>query len=138
MITKIVIGTLVSAFLAFMIYGWIYDNRAIKKGKRKLTKLGYEFLEQRIHNAHYGLYFRAQGHHLYAKYTLKKDGSFDWIDGSPEEKLEVKLQKITRKLTISNQASHTMAANARLFRNDHMNTNLNRFGTSTEAAIVWI
>ena len=37
-----------------------------------------------------------------------------------------------------NQASHTMSANARLFHNDPMEINLNRLGTSTEAAIVWI
>ena len=37
-----------------------------------------------------------------------------------------------------NKASHTMAANARLFRNDLMNTRLNRLGTSIKAAIVWI
>gem|GEM_PF-1717910 len=31
-----------------------------------------------------------------------------------------------------------MSANARLFYNDPMKINLNRLGTSTEAAIVWI
>ncbi|EDY81576.1 hypothetical protein VDG1235_1194 [Verrucomicrobiia bacterium DG1235] len=36
------------------------------------------------------------------------------------------------------QASHTMAVNARLFQFDPMEINLNRLGTSTEAAIVWI
>lgn len=38
----------------------------------------------------------------------------------------------------ANQASHTMSANARLFCNDPIEINLNRTGTSTEAAIVWI
>ena len=37
-----------------------------------------------------------------------------------------------------NQASHTMSANARPFHIDPMEINLNRLGTSTEAAIVWI
>ncbi len=31
-----------------------------------------------------------------------------------------------------------MSANARLFHNDAMKININRLGTSTEAAIVWI
>jgi len=38
----------------------------------------------------------------------------------------------------SNQESHTMAANARLFRNERIQNHLNSNGTSTEAAIAWI
>ncbi|EDY80396.1 hypothetical protein VDG1235_5 [Verrucomicrobiia bacterium DG1235] len=38
----------------------------------------------------------------------------------------------------SNQTSHTMSANARLFHFDPMEINLNRIGTSTEAGSVWI
>ncbi len=41
-------------------------------------------------------------------------------------------------MNYANQASHTMAANARLFRNERFQNNLNSNGTSTEAAIVWI
>ncbi|MBK1876977.1 hypothetical protein [Pelagicoccus mobilis] len=38
----------------------------------------------------------------------------------------------------SNQAAHTMSANARLFRDDRMKINITTNGTSTEADIVWL
>ncbi len=44
----------------------------------------------------------------------------------------------TKMKDLANQASHTMAANARLFRKERIQNHLKPNGTSTEAAIVWI
>ncbi len=62
------------------------------------------------------------------------------MDTMMEVDLETLAVEETAEVTKNqqNKASHTMSANARLLCHEPMNTNFNRLGTSTEAAIVWL
>lgn len=87
------------ALLAFLLLAlikilvYISDRGAERKGKRYCESRAYTFKKVEAFPNHYGLYFKKDEMHFYASFHYERDGSFTWIKGSPEEKINARLRK---------------------------------------------
>ncbi|WP_215226767.1 hypothetical protein [Echinicola shivajiensis] len=100
-IVGIVIGSIVELIL--LLFGFIKlmtllsDKGAERKGRKYCIERGYEFKKVEAYPNHYGLFLKKDNMHIYASFHYERDGSFTWIKGSPEEKIEARLKKKSDK-----------------------------------------
>ena len=68
-----------------------------RKGRKYCTDRGYEFKKVEAYPNHFGLFLKKENMHIYASFHHESDGSFTWIKGSPEEKIQARLEKKRKK-----------------------------------------
>ncbi|MFA9187976.1 hypothetical protein AAGV33_13775 [Flavobacterium sp. FBOR7N2.3] len=76
---------------------FLADKSAEKKGRKYCNDRGYEFKKIEAYPNHYGLFLKKDNMHIYASFHYERDGSFTWIKGSPEDKIEARLAKKSEK-----------------------------------------
>ena len=96
-----VLVTILGLILFFLglikLMGFLADKGAERKGRKYCKDRGYEFQKVEAYPNHYGLFLKKDNMHIYASFHYERDGSFTWIKGSPEDKIEARLLKKSEK-----------------------------------------
>jgi len=69
------------------------DKSAAKNGRKYCEARGYTFKKVEAFPNHYGLFFIKDKMHFYASFDYERNGKFAWKKGSPEEKIQERLEK---------------------------------------------
>jgi hypothetical protein len=97
----IIVGSIIGLILLLLglikLLGYLADKGAKRKGRKYCEARGYEFIKVEAYPNHYGLFLKKDNINIYASFHYERDGSFTWIKGSPEEKIEARLIKKSEK-----------------------------------------
>lgn len=100
-IIGIVLGSIIGLILLLLgfikLMTFLSDKGAERKGRKYCIDRGYEFKKVEAYPNHYGLFLKKDNMHIYASFHYERDGSFTWIKGSPEDKIEARLTKKSDK-----------------------------------------
>lgn len=101
-IVGLILGSIVGlivlllGFVKLMVY--FGDKGAQRKGRNYCIDRGYKFKKVEAYPNHYGLFLKKDNMHIYASFHYERDGSFTWIKGSPEDKIEARLKKKSKRI----------------------------------------